>query len=157
MDRQVLDRKLLDHPTLNPLRDREDFRRLQRPPPSAAAGRRDRAKSGCPSLQRHETDPAIEGSLTLSLPCADWGQLNQRLAGVGPMTPKQLGMKHQTCPNGKGCDQIMHSGHARRSRTARAGAAGLRRIGDWALESHHAERNHRRRYEATIGRDLFGD
>jgi hypothetical protein len=26
-----------------------------------------------------------------------------------------------------------------------------------ALEAHHADRNHHRRYEATIGRDLFGD
>jgi predicted DNA-binding WGR domain protein len=26
-----------------------------------------------------------------------------------------------------------------------------------ALEAHHAERNHHRRYEATVGRDLFGD
>ena len=51
----------------------------------------------------------------------------------------------------------MHIGHARRPRKAGAGAGRLRRIGDWALESHHAERNHHRRYEATIGRDLFGD
>jgi predicted DNA-binding WGR domain protein len=26
-----------------------------------------------------------------------------------------------------------------------------------ALEAHHAERNHHRSYEATVGRDLFGD
>jgi hypothetical protein len=38
-----------------------------------------------------------------------------------------------------------------------AGEGRLRRIGDWGLESHHAERNHHRRYEATIGLDLFGD
>ena len=50
----------------------------------------------------------------------------------------------------------MHSGHARRPRKTGAGAGRLRIIGDWALEAHHAERN-RRRYEATIGRDLFGD
>ena len=51
----------------------------------------------------------------------------------------------------------MHSGHARRPRKAGAGAGRLRIIGDWALEAHHAERNHHRRYEATLGRDLFGD
>ncbi len=38
VDRQVLDRHWLHHSALNPLRDREDFRRLQRPPTSAAAG-----------------------------------------------------------------------------------------------------------------------
>lgn len=26
-----------------------------------------------------------------------------------------------------------------------------------SLEAHHAERNHHRRYEAAVGRDLFGD
>jgi len=51
----------------------------------------------------------------------------------------------------------MRSGHARRPRKAGAGAGRLRRMGEWALESHRAERNHHRRYETTIGRDLLGD
>jgi hypothetical protein len=51
----------------------------------------------------------------------------------------------------------MQSGRPRRTRKPGAGGGGLRIIGDWALEAHHAEGNHHRRYEATIGRDLFGD
>jgi hypothetical protein len=39
-------------------------------------------------------------------------------ARAGPTTPKQLGMKHQTCPNGEELYQIMHIGHARRPRKA---------------------------------------
>jgi hypothetical protein len=44
-----------------------------------------------------------------------------------------------------------------RPRKAGAGAGRLRIIGDWALEAPHAEAYHHRRYEATIGRELFDD
>src|SRR5271167_3295958 len=57
----------------------------------------------------------------------------------------------------RGCDQIMHRGHTRRPRKAGPGAGGLRIIGDWALEAHNAEKNHHRRYQVTVGRDLLDD
>ena len=47
----------------------------------------------------------------------------------------------------------MRSGHTRRPRELGAGGGGLRIIGDWSLEAHHAERNHHRRYQVTVGRD----
>ena len=30
-------------------------------------------------------------------------------------------------------------------------------IGDWALEARHAENNHHRNYQVTVGRDLLDD
>ena len=49
----------------------------------------------------------------------------------------------------------MRSGHTRRPRELGAGGGGLRMIGDWSFEAHHAERSHHRRYQVTVGRDLL--
>jgi hypothetical protein len=49
----------------------------------------------------------------------------------------------------------MQSDHTRRPRNVGTGAGRLRIIGDWALEAHHAQKNHHRRYQVTLGRDLL--
>ena len=51
----------------------------------------------------------------------------------------------------------MPNGHTRRPRKPGAGGGGLRIIEDWALEAHNPEKNHHRRYQVTVGRDLLDD
>ena len=50
----------------------------------------------------------------------------------------------------------MRSGPMRWPREPGAGGGGLRIIGDWALEAHHAANNHHH-YAVTLGRDLLDD
>jgi predicted DNA-binding WGR domain protein len=49
----------------------------------------------------------------------------------------------------------MRSGHTHRPRELGAGGGRLRIIGHWALEAHQPGKNHHRRYQVTVGRDLL--